>query len=312
MSWPAANQPQGSIDSWGDFIPAQPAADGQFCWLNQFGILRISGPDAERFLQGQLTNNMSELTDGKASFGACCSAKGRMVANFIIINSQNSYWLVMPADSAELLAQHLQKYKVFFKAELENLSDSQLVFGSHSAQTTMVVEANDKGLTVQLSEQHGLLIASPEQAPAELATPLYWQQAQQEAGILFVSAEQSEQWIPQQLNWHQLGGVSFNKGCYTGQEIIARMQYLGKSKKALHLYKADQPATGQPESPTKLYDDNGKAIAEVLMQRADSTQQALILAVVSGEVAPQQLYSDENQQFSLTLQNLPYTVEETE
>ena len=111
----------GDYDIWGDYEPAttELTADNdsvpQTCWLNQYSALKIYGPDAERFLQGQLTCNLSDLTDNTqhmiGHYGACCTAKGRIVANFHISFTGEAYWLILPTKSAEILDKHLQKYK---------------------------------------------------------------------------------------------------------------------------------------------------------------------------------------------------------
>lgn len=275
--------------------------------LNQFTTLQISGPDAERFLQGQFSNNINELADGMASYGACCNAKGRMVANFLIANIKGCYWLILPTDSAALLQQHLQKYKVFFKADIVDMDeDYQLQFDCNEG-TTLSVERAAEQIIIQLAT-HCRIIVSPRQDDQKATPSSAWQGQRLSAGIHFITAKQSEQWIPQQLNWHLLAGVSFNKGCYTGQEIVARMQYLGKSKKNMGLYQSDAPlSVGE-----QLFDANGKAIAEILDQQQDDDGKLLVLAVVSAETLPDTLFADQNSQFSLTLQNLPYTVEKTE
>lgn len=280
-------------------------------WLNHYTVLQISGPDAERFLQGQFTNNLSELADGSASLSACCNAKGRMVANFVIARLKDVYWLVLPADSAALLAQHLQKYKVFFKADIHDLSDEYQVFANTETGQAGTLETTEHYTRIQLAEQVAVVIcqrahAQSTQLPPQ-SSPLNWQLQRMKAGIHFVNADQTEQWIPQQINWHSLAGVSFNKGCYTGQEIIARMQFLGKSKKALGLYQSDTQTDSK-----QLFDSNGKALAQVLESQTADTGETLILAVVSADILPDHLFADQNGQFSLTLQNLPYTVEKTE
>lgn len=306
-SWQSIVDSFGHLNEQQDFIPNKTEPEPTMAWLNHMGVLKIHGPDAERFLQGQLTCNLAELEKGQTLLGACCTAKGRMIANFFIFNDGEAYWLILPADSAEGLAAHLQKYKVFFKAELENLSETIKVFAHF----------NDQG---QIKIPDEVLSASLTLADQELSQSLLnsvncrtdvWRLLSIKSGLHLISADQTDQWIPQQLNWHQLNGVSFNKGCYTGQEIVARMQYLGKSKKSLQHYQG--AAEGHTLlTASKLYSEAGKAIAELVVERNDTEGQLQLLAVVNAEQAPEKLYLDESLQKSVTLQNLPYTVEKAE
>jgi len=280
--------------------------------LTEYTVLHITGPDAERFLQGQFTNNMNDLAEGSASFSACCNAKGRMVANFLIAHFQNAYWLVLPATSAALLVQHLQKYKVFFKADISDKSAELDVLASLGQNPMYTAKGDQQQLTLQLPGELQLIIshksATCQTEPQGLVAAEKWHQQRMREGIHWLTSEQSEQWIPQQLNWHLLAGVSFNKGCYTGQEIIARMQYPGKSKKTLGLYQGPDTSTENQQ----LFNAEGKAIAQVLECHPDTNGGHLIFAVVSADALPENLFAEQNSQISLTLQNLPYTVEKTE
>lgn len=322
---------QGRFDTWGDYIPSkQNSNDNKYakvCWLNQFNALKVSGPDAERFLQGQLTCDISKITLENNLFGACCTAKGRTVANFNISFDGDSYWLILPSGSADILEKHLQKYKVFFKATITNCLDTHLVFGQWSD--------NEKGMASHQKGIHQLAISAtrnflimdmeeaPEPPPVSFPT-INWCIEDIMAGIHYITLEQSEKWIPQHINWHQLEGISFNKGCYTGQEIIARLQYLGKAKKAMYHYSLilDKSDTCAIESNVErlpldlniphLFDKHGKIVGDVLNHRIHAVPdkpQVELLIVLNGETPDSYLYLTESKDFPLTLQNLPYTVE---
>lgn len=316
----------GDYDIWGDYLPnsdelnsESPTQDDsnkiKTCWLNQFSALKIYGPDAERFLQGQFTCNLTEITKGGSHYGACCSAKGRVVANFNISFDGESYWLVLPTKSADVLDKHLQKYKVFFKATIDNCAQSHLIFGqfqlNDSTEATAITKI-ENGHKLVISDNRQILIVaedSLEERSVSFAPTLDWQLANISDGIYFVDNDQHEQWIPQHINWHKLDGISFNKGCYTGQEIIARLQYLGKAKKALyhystagHLASEEALATTFNTATSKLFDSNGKKQGDIVLQRNGE-----VLAVLNGETPDTCLYLTDSQEFPLTLQNLPYT-----
>jgi len=311
---------QGSNDAWGDYLPqteplsAQNNSQGskyKTCWLNQFSALKIYGPDAERFLQGQLTCNLSDITTDTVHYGACCNPKGRIVANFNISFDGENYWLVLPTKSAEVLDKHLQKYKVFFKATIENCQHSHLILGQWSNTDTANAELadiscnpNDQQLAISsnrqflITENHAL-----EGQSINLVPTLDWRLEDISDGIFFIDNDQHEHWIPQHINWHKLDGISFNKGCYTGQEIVARLQYLGKVKKALYHYQIDSNDESiLTQVGTQLFDLQGKSQGDIVMQRNSQ-----ILAVLNGENPGVNLYLTDSNEFPLTLQNLPYT-----
>ncbi len=320
----------GSLDSWGDYTieqkSEQPSPQNSSpvtaCWLNQFSALKISGPDAERFLQGQLTCNLNEINTDTSHFGACCNAKGRIVANFTISFDGENYWLVLPTQSADLLEKHLQKYKVFFKATIENCKQSHLIFGLFSPQQEISTESqedhNKAHQLLNISNQRQLLIIENDSdigfdLLASLIPTLDWRLADISEGILYIEAEQSEQWIPQYINWHKLDGISFNKGCYTGQEIIARLQYLGKTKKSLQYYRLDSLCDIKlaiKAMDNQLLNQAGKIQGDILIYRPTSLTAAAglsVLAVINSENPDETLYLTDSDDFPLTLQNLPYT-----
>lgn len=327
----------GKTDSWEDYLPNAPYNATEHdkesnnsplsCWLNQFSALKISGPDAERFLQGQLTCNLDEITTETVVYGACCTAKGRTVANFNISFDGESYWLVLPTESAQVLEKHLQKYKVFFKATIENCEQNHLVIGQWINGEAGKVKRNNDNHYLQISQQRRLLILNTQDNDnnaevSNLTATLNWRLADIDDGIYYVTADQSEVWIPQHLNLHQTGGISFNKGCYTGQEIIARLQYLGKAKKALYHFRAIGEATVaqfKTATPTSLFNAAGKNMGQIVFSRthapADPLQQNQqatqldLLAVLNTDAPDEVLYLTELKEFPLTLQNLSYTEE---
>lgn len=321
-----------NTDNWGDYLSTSPEVQGQRSdktayWLNQFCALKVSGADAERFLQGQLTCNLTDLNQETVHYGACCNAKGRIVANFIISFDGDNYWLLLPSDSAQILEKHLQKYKVFFKAEIENCQHSHKVIGIFNPQATdegqssTQLKAEHKAGFHQLplSLQRQLLIVDTDQTidlPV-IDSTIAWQLMDIQQGIYFITGSQTENWIPQHINWHRLNGISFNKGCYTGQEIIARLQYLGKAKKALFHFSLTlekDRLNDELQAISQLFDEQGKSQADVVNCRykiINNQGQLHLLAVMSPDSAEKPLYLTDSTDFPLTLQNLSYTEEKT-
>jgi tRNA-modifying protein YgfZ len=215
--------------------------------ISPFALLQIAGADSERLLQGQLTCDVSKLNDQHWTLGACCTAKGRMVANFVIARRGNEFLLRLPTEQAAALQAHLGKYAVFYKVNLQ-ISDWQLS-GAWPETAGAAWSANWQEDGVQLCWPDGRTEIWGRALPAgiTLDNPR-WQLADIEMGLVWVREATREHWIPQHVHWDILGGVNFRKGCYTGQEVVARVQYLGKSKRQLALVHCETP----PDTPPVL------------------------------------------------------------
>ena len=246
------------------FAPSNVSEQG-YTWLSQCGLLKIAGPDAERFLQGQLTCDVSKLSANEWQLGACCNAKGRMVANFVIARQQQTFLLRLPREQVSHLLQHLSKYAVFFKAELIDVSHDWLVMAhTHQDGQANQLDIADDIWTLQWPHRCEYWLPATAAAQQMSDQPLTyeqtWRLADIQQGLVWVTASTLEYWIPQNIDWHQQGGVSFSKGCYTGQEIVARLQYLGKAKKGLFWLKSPTDLTVDVLAPVEA---DGKTLGEV-------------------------------------------------
>lgn len=233
--------------------------------LSESALLHIEGPDSERFLQGQLTCDVAGLARQHWTLGACCNAKGRMVANFVIARDGDSFWLRLPQAQAVALQQHLSRYAVFFKTSM-TLADNYHLSGHLPARLPLVTLSGQHPLRVD----SGVLLLSWPDGREEVWSPAgtdaeendgLWQQQDLALGLVWVQEASREAWVPQYIGWQIQGGVSFKKGCYTGQEIVARLQYLGKSKKYLVAVHSDEHL--QPSVLTDVLDAQGKSIGEI-------------------------------------------------
>lgn len=275
-----------------------------FCPLSHEGVLAVRGSDAAKFLQGQLTCNLNYLSDTQASLGARCTQKGRMQSSFRILLQGDGVLLAMATELLEPQLADLKKYAVFSKSKLTDESAAWARFGVSDAdqvlaglglqlpaETDSVVRSDDL-IAIRVSPGRAELWAPAAQAQtlhSQLAAQLnegelnQWLLGQIRAGIGQVMPQTRELFIPQMLNLQAVGGVSFKKGCYTGQEIVARMQYLGKLKR--RLYRLSLNAGELPEPGTPLVSPNhNSAIGEVVIAaRAD--QAIELLAVLQAEAA---------------------------
>lgn len=244
--------------------------------LSDLGILKISGGRAKELLQGQLTCNLDDITPSQTKLGAHCNPQGRVISFFRTVNYQNDYYLLMPKNLVPLALTALKKYAVFFKVELENLSDQYMHIGysgthlEHYIQPVPndINEKTDAGdiFIIKIADQryeiHGskdaVSILWNEFITNEAIEPTsYWKYLTITQGIPAIYPETTEKFLPHDLNLPLLNAISFTKGCYTGQEIIARMQYRGKLKNRLilvGLQSDTEPLLGQD-----IYSDNGIA-----------------------------------------------------
>lgn len=235
------------------------------CALPRLGIIRALGPDAPHFLQNQLTQDMEQLPVGQSCLAAFCNAKGRMRASFVACRpGPEEYWLVCPGD---LLAATLKRLSMFVLRSRLKLSDASAelaVFGllGDSAQA----RATDAALIAALPAADGTsraLWLTPAGSAPPSGAPLpteAWDFAAVRSGVASVSAATAEAFVPQMLNYESVDGVNFKKGCYPGQEVVARSQFRGAIKRRAFVAHAHGPAqagqdifaTTDPEQPVGL------------------------------------------------------------
>ncbi|MGV6395135.1 YgfZ/GcvT domain-containing protein [Pseudomonas caspiana] len=305
-------------------------ADSAFyCPLSHEGVLAVRGVDASKFLQGQLTCNLDYLSDAKATLGARCTQKGRMQSSFRILLEGDGCLLAMASELIEAQLADLKKYAVFSKSKLTDESAAWVRFGVQNGdaalvnlgldlpqETDAVARSNDL-IAVRVSPARAELWVRGEQAAdiqARLASLLTegslndWLLGQIEAGIGQVFGSTREEFIPQMINLQAVGGVSFKKGCYTGQEIVARMQYLGKLKR--RLYRLSLAGHDIPEPGAALFSSvHASAVGNVVLAaRAGNGVQ--LLAVLQADAAESgDIHLGAADGPALQLAELPYTLD---
>jgi folate-binding protein YgfZ len=232
--------------------------------LANISLIRVAGDDARAFLHNQLTSDINHLAAGSAHYSAWCTAKGRIFASMIVINTGQEYLLRLPCDLVERVAKRLKMFVLRSKVSIEVMDGLYALAGiagekSVPALTTaklpqpegdMSVLATDNGWVLRLNKQRLDVIVARDALPAKFrdlannVTPVgsnAWAWREVESGVVEVTAATSEEFVPQMIGLEQRGGVSFHKGCYPGQEIIARTQYLGKVKR--HVFRAQGDAS---------------------------------------------------------------------
>jgi len=234
----------------------------------ELGIVHCHGADAEKFLQGQFSNDLTPLPSPGGQWSSYSTAKGRMIANFYLLRDSEGFWLLLSRDLTEVVVQRLRKFRLMAKVEIEDATATHTLLGLWGTGAARVLsersggEAPEKPHAVHLHGQARIvrlpwpepsfLILAPQDASASwreqlqaqgatLVTGADWVLGSIRAGIAFINGATTEKVIPQELNLEVLGGISFTKGCYPGQEIVARSHYLGRLKNQCYRLRARSP-----------------------------------------------------------------------
>jgi folate-binding protein YgfZ len=246
--------------------------------LSQFGLLKVSGDDAQSFLQNLSSNDIKAVTPAQAQLSSINTAKGRVLATFLVWQDGADYYLQLPAALTAAVLKKLTMYVLRAKVKIEDVSTQLVCFGVAGKEAAAMLQAKvgelpQDTLAVARHANAGIMRMGDERfqliVPAEHAAAL-WQQLSPQArpagapcwdwlniraGFPVVLPATQEQFVLQMLNLDLIGGVSFKKGCYPGQEVVARLHYLGKLKQRTYLAHIAGDAAPQPNDP--LYNDDG-------------------------------------------------------
>jgi len=244
--------------------------------LSDRGLLKVSGDRAKELLQGQLTCHLEEITSSQTRLGAHCNPHGRIISFFRLFFYQNSYYLLMQRDLVPLALTALKKYAVFFKVALEDVSSQYRCIGHQGDQLDQFIQPIAQEIHALSSTQNTINIKIADQlyeiiGHLEQMDPLwqivsntipvkpvdYWKSLMFTQGVPAIYPETTEKFLPHDLSLPQLNAISFSKGCYTGQEIIARMHYRGKIKN--YLAQATVHSDTPPQLAQDIYNDHGTA-----------------------------------------------------
>ncbi|MEO6277043.1 folate-binding protein [Roseateles sp.] len=239
--------------------------------LLDWGVIRAQGADAASFLHSQLTQDFALLDREHARLAGFCTAKGRLLATLVgWKHGEDEVLLALPAETLAATLKRLSMFVMRAKCKLSDASGEFAVYGLLGATEAEAWALARDGDAVQIALPGAgrALRVQAVDAPAptgETITPDDWAWAEAEAGVAWVRGATVEAFVPQMINFEVLGGVSFKKGCYPGQEIVARSQYRGTLKRRLQVFETDAPATvGQeifnsadPEQPAGVVASTG-------------------------------------------------------
>ena len=300
------------------------------CDLSHLGLLEISGVDAVTFLQGQVTNDVMLLAGTNAHYTAYCNPKGRMLALFLAFAHYDHLHLQLNRELLEPIMKRLKMYVMRSKVEIKDVSDSIIKFGLNGPQAASMLalifstipsqeyelmtlgngailklpSANDDGrFEIFTDAINAPLVWDALKNNCKIIEKPYWDWLEIQAGIPDVSLATQEQFVPQMLNLDILNGINFKKGCYTGQEIVARTHYLGTVKRRTYLAEiAIEAKPGDKVSDT-TQNEVGQIVraAPNLTDSFDVLAELRIDAVTAGELKCNGAV--------LTLKSLPYSLE---
>ncbi len=301
--------------------------------LSYLNLLTISGDDTETFLSGQFTSDISQLQDGKLQCSAWCNPKGRVIANFLMLRQENIFYLLLPDELKNIFIQRLRMYILRADVSIQDQSNKLAAIGVRGNAVKSILTAKFDGIPepYQYSTNNELvLIALPDetsryiiigrydriealwQSLSARLIPIgsrYWQLFDILSGHAWVYKDTSESFLPQELNLDLLGGLSFSKGCFPGQEVIARLHYRGREKKRLYLGHSSSEILFPPA--TKLYrDELEQSIGTIVNSAAHPEKGMTVLAVVDSVANNHEiLHIHSADGPDIQLDSLPYPVE---
>lgn len=307
-----------------------------FADLEYMGVIAVHGQDAGSFLQSQFTNDTNSLDELSSQLNAYCTPKGRILGLMRIFRQGHTWYLRLPADSIEAVIQRLRMFVMRLNVTLEDVSENFLRIGVSGAAASdeLGSAATDVPSGIDAVMHRGDLTivrvpglqpryevyASSITAACELWDSLNvhgapvgessWRLLEIQAGLPSVFSATAELFVPQMMNLELIKGVSFKKGCYPGQEIIARMHYLGTLKRRMYLGRIASDKAASPGDSLFPAGEKVQAVGRIVdaQPHPDGGQQALaVLQIASAEAGDVFLGAADGPAF--TLQSLPYSLE---
>jgi folate-binding protein YgfZ len=265
--------------------------------LESYQFVDIIGPDSDRFLQGQLTTSIEDPSENEAFLSSVCNPKGRIVSLFHIVKIAEGYRLLIPRSNVENSIAHFKKYAVFFKVTVSPVSLSIFAVVAKKAQEQTKESPVTKQLNLFKLSGTDLTVFTRDSSnnDFDLDNEMTWFEYLAEHKIAWIDEQTSEQYLPHDLNLPKLKAVNFNKGCFTGQEVIARMQYKGKLKQHISLLISTESQLVEVKTP--LYQGE-KKVGNVICSTATNEKGCLVLALVKDK-------ADKAEVFQLNTENGP-------
>ena len=296
-------------------------------------VVRISGPGTDKFVQGQFSQNVEEVTSSQSLRAAACTPKGRTYLLTRLVRDGDDLLMDVEDDLADEALGQLKKYLMLFRGTTMETEPQARIIGMIGEQPAAELTGDaarsltevgqvatfDNGYLIRLEDLPGEIPRfefwqTGDQPPApeglEALTTEQWQAASIAAGVPWLTPATVQAYVPQMLNLQHLQGVHFKKGCYTGQEVVARMHFLGQLKKSL--FRLDFAGPHQAPAPGSKLLADGKAVGEVVNSVLTTADQGTLLAVIRHDAATKDLQLQDDATVTLTPVSLPYAVPERE
>ena len=321
----------GTISSFGNTEKELTYAqnDNIICDLSHLDLLELSGDDAVTFLQGQVTNDVKQLAGNNAHYSGYCSPKGRLLALFFAYAHDNKVYLQLNHKLAEPITKRLKMYVMRSKVVINNITDSTVKIGLSGHGIPLLLSPYFSQIPQQAFEvsqsEFGTLICLPSSTPrfelicaTEQAKTIWqalkaeckqvgqpsWEWLEIQAGIPDITINTQEEFVPQMVNLDALNAINFKKGCYTGQEIVARTHYLGKVKRRTQLAHASTstPPQAGDEVKNQAHEVVGKIVRSAPAPAGgfDVLVESRLDALENGGIYWREL--------ALNIQTLPYSL----
>ncbi len=315
-------------------------ADNQdiICDLSSFSAVVIAGEDAASFMQGQFTNDVNTVNEESSQLDAICNNKGRMIANFRLFKYQQNYFISLKQDLVETSINHLQNYVLRAQVAIQDVSEQLIhigISGDHAVELLSPfidsirseidsVSHNENYIAIRVaglkpryeifcSFEHATVLWEKISSQADVVNGSSWDYLNIQAGIPFIDSHSSEEFVPQMANMELINGVSFTKGCFTGQEIVARMHYLGKLKK--RCFKINIDTDNKPATGDKLFAENARAgqnTGAILCVEKNPEAGYDALAVIQIADTESKLYLHDADGPAISVKQLPYSFDSEE
>lgn len=298
--------------------------------LNSFKAISLTGEEQAKYLQGQVTCDVNSLAQEKLLTGAHCNAKGKVFSAFRLIERNSAYLLLQPASSIEQSLAELKKFGVFAKVEISQAKDIDYlaIAGSKATEKmaelftqvpdtlTPVIQEQDTTLVYIAGEMSRYLIIDSKDNLAKVSAkfdfPIFndnvWQLLEISEGFPILSEQYIAEYVPQMLNLQAINGISFTKGCYLGQETVARMQYLGKNKRALFALTGNAVNANTGDVIEKKLGENWRKAGDVLAAYQADDKQTYIQAILANDVDASTELRIKEHHMGLTISPLPYNI----
>ena len=254
-------------------------ATARIAKLEHYGLLHAAGADARAFLHAQLTNDLQNLPPGRARYAGWCSAKGRLLATFLVVPHADGFLLQLSRDLVPVVLKRLSMFILRSKVKLTDASGQWAQYGvwDPDAGEALAVSERDGAIAIGIDAGRRLVLAPEGHLTAD-APAGEWMLAEVRAGRPLIGQPTQDQFVPQMVNLELAGGVDFRKGCYPGQEVVARAQYRGAVKRRMYRLRGAAMTPGQ-----ELYSDDAPGQPSGMVVNAAGEESLAVLQISAVE-----------------------------